>query len=130
MSSISATTLARTGVGTGRFTLALFCLTRPVQKRLRDVATQTVWRLAERLEVDLKKVIDAFGQLHENRHSAAYNVARMSRTDVINTLADGICHRTTNNTRYREPPIMNGGIAFPEMSCGQLSRTRRADHWR
>jgi hypothetical protein len=89
-----------------------------------------VWRLAERLEVDLKKVIDAFGQLQENRHSAAYNVARMSRTDVINTLADGICHRTTNNTCYREPSIMNGGIAFPEMSCGQLSRTRRADHWR
>jgi len=37
---------------------------------------------------DLKKVIDAFGQLQEDRHTADYNVGRIwSRTDVINTLA-------------------------------------------
>lgn len=40
------------------------------------------------VEVYLKKVIDAFGQLQKDRHSADYNVARIwSRTDVIKTLA-------------------------------------------
>jgi uncharacterized protein (UPF0332 family) len=40
------------------------------------------------VEVDLKRVIEAFGQLQEDRHSADYNVARIwSRTDVINTVA-------------------------------------------
>jgi uncharacterized protein (UPF0332 family) len=40
------------------------------------------------VEKELKTVIDAFGQLQEDRYTADYNVGRIwSRVDVINTLA-------------------------------------------
>jgi uncharacterized protein (UPF0332 family) len=40
------------------------------------------------VEIELKKIIDAFAQLQEDRYKADYDVGRIwSRTDVTNTLA-------------------------------------------
>ena len=40
------------------------------------------------VELDLRKVIDAFDQLQQDRHTAEYDVGRnSSRVDVTNTLA-------------------------------------------
>jgi hypothetical protein len=40
------------------------------------------------VEIDLRKVIDAFAQLYEDRCTADYNIGRIwSRTDVTNTIA-------------------------------------------
>jgi len=57
-------------------------------KKMRDAVFKFPSAALSPVELDLRRLIDAFDQLQQDRHTADYDVGRKwSRVDVTNTLA-------------------------------------------